>query len=72
LVVNGAGDAVAALFFAHYLRAGSIGQALSQAASAMFGILQKTADSGLREICLVAGQDELVSPTRLFEAEKVG
>ena len=31
LVVNGAGDAIAALFFAHYLRSGKIGEALSRA-----------------------------------------
>jgi pyridoxine kinase len=71
LTVNGAGDAIAALFFAHYLRAGSACEALSQAASAVFGILQRTADAGLREICLVTGQDELVTPTRIFEAERL-
>ena len=31
LTVNGAGDAIAALFFAHYLRSGDIGEALSRA-----------------------------------------
>jgi pyridoxine kinase len=72
LAVNGAGDAIAALFYAHYLRAGSVGEALSQAASSVFGILQRTANSGLREICLVTGQDELVMPTQVFEAEKLG
>ena len=36
LAVNGAGDAIAALFFAHYLRGGGIDQALSRAASAIF------------------------------------
>ena len=71
LTVNGAGDAIAALFFAHYLRAGVAGDALSQAASAVFGILQRTADSGLREICLVAGQEELVTPARVFEPEQL-
>jgi len=33
LAVNGAGDAIAALFFAHYLRSGKIAEALSRAAS---------------------------------------
>ncbi len=46
LVVNGAGDAIAALFFAHYLRSGKIGDALSSAASAIFGVLTKTAEVG--------------------------
>jgi pyridoxine kinase len=71
LVVNGAGDAIAALFFAHYLRSGKIDEALSRAASAIFGVLAKTAQAGAREIQLVAAQDEIVSPSRVFEAEKL-
>ena len=72
LMVNGAGDAIAAIFFAHYLRNGNIGEALSCAASGVFGVLAKTAESGAREIQLVAAQDELVSPGRLFEAKALG
>ena len=71
LAVNGAGDAIAALFFAHCLRSGQVDTALSRAASAIFGVLSKTAEIGAREIQLVAAQDELVKPTRLFEAEKL-
>ena len=71
LSVNGAGDAIAALFFAHYLRSGKIDAALSHAASAIFGVLSKTAEAGAREIQLVAAQDEIVNPTRIFEAEKL-
>ena len=37
--VNGAGDAIAALFFAHHLRTGSAAEALSRAASSIFGML---------------------------------
>jgi pyridoxine kinase len=69
LSVNGAGDAIAALFFAHYLRTGKIDQALSRAASSIFGILCKTVEAGSREIQLIAAQDEIVNPSRLFEAE---
>ena len=71
LVVNGAGDAIAALFFAHYLRSGKIRDALSSAASAIFGVLTKTADVGAPEIQLVAAQDEIVKPSRVFEAEEL-
>ena len=46
MTVNGAGDAIAALFFAHYLRGGNIAEALSRAASSIFGVLAKTAESG--------------------------
>jgi pyridoxine kinase len=69
LSVNGAGDAIAALFFAHYLRSGRIDEALARAASSIFGVLAKTAAAGAREIQLVAAQDELVNPSRLFEVE---
>jgi pyridoxine kinase len=72
LAVNGAGDAIAALFFAHYLRSGKIAEALSRASSAIFGVLAKTAKAGAREIQLVAAQDEIVKPSRLFEAEALG
>ena len=70
LSVNGAGDAIAALFFAHYLRTGAIGEALSAAGSAIFGVLAKTAETGSREIQLVAAQDEIVTPSRVFEAKE--
>ncbi len=69
LVVNGAGDAIAALFFAHYLRCGKIGEALSLSASSIFGVLAKTAAMGTREIQIVSAQEELAKPTRVFEVE---
>ena len=69
--VNGAGDAIAALFFATYLRTGSAAEALSRATSSVFGVLKRTAEKGLREILLVEAQDQFVSPSQLFEAEKI-
>ena len=69
--VNGAGDAIAALFFAHCLRSGSAAEALSRAASAVFGVLKRTAEAGSREILLVEAQDELVRPARQFRAEPI-
>ena len=69
--VNGAGDAIAALFFAHYLRTGSAAEALSRATSSVFGVLKRTAEKGSREILLVEAQDQFVSPSQLFEAEKI-
>ena len=68
---NGAGDAIAALFFAHYLRTGSAADALSRAASSIFGLLKRTADAGSREILLIDAQDEFVTPSRVFAAEKL-
>jgi pyridoxine kinase len=69
--VNGAGDAIAALFFAHYLRMGSVAEALSRAASSIFGLLKRTADAGSREILLIDAQDEFVTPSRIFAAEEI-
>ncbi len=69
--VNGAGDAIAALFFVHYLETKSAAEALSRAASSVYGLLKRTAEAGSREIVSVAAQDEFVSPTTRFEAEKI-
>jgi pyridoxine kinase len=67
--VNGAGDAIAALFFAHHLRTGSAAEALSRAASSIFGLLKRTADAGAREILLIEAQEEFVNPTTVLSPE---
>jgi pyridoxine kinase len=72
IMPNGAGDAMAALFFAHFLGTGSAAEALSLAASSMFGVLSRTAEEGSREMLLVAAQDEFVKPSRMFPARPVG
>jgi pyridoxine kinase len=69
VAANGAGDAVAALFCAHYLRTGRIDAAMSRTASAIFGVLSKTAELGAPEIQIVLAQDEIVNPSKVFEAE---
>ena len=71
LAINGAGDAIAALFFVRFLRTGSPAEALSLAASSIFGVLKRTSDEGAREILLVTAQDEFVEPTTVFAAEKI-
>ncbi|HWE79100.1 MAG TPA: pyridoxal kinase PdxY [Pseudolabrys sp.] len=71
VAANGAGDAIASLFCAHYVRSGKIDEALSCAASAMFGVLSKTAEAGAPEIELVLAQDEIVNPTQVFAAERL-
>jgi pyridoxine kinase len=70
--VNGAGDAVAALFLAHWLETRSAADALGRAAASVFGLLRRTEAAGSREILLVAAQDEFVSPTRTFPVDEVG
>ncbi|MHB2167517.1 pyridoxal kinase PdxY [Alsobacter sp. R-9] len=69
LSVNGAGDAVAALFYVHWLRSRSAAEALEGAASSIFGLLRRTAEAGSREILTVVAQDEFVTPTSRFRAE---
>jgi pyridoxine kinase len=71
VAVNGAGDAIAALFFAHYLRERSVAVAMSRAASSVFGILERTAGQNAREMLLIEAQEELVRPSRVFEAERI-
>ena len=71
LSVNGAGDAIAALFLVHWARSRSAREALERASSSVFGLLRRTAEAGSREILTVAAQDEFVTPTRSFAAEPV-
>ena len=69
VAVNGAGDALAALFLFHRLRTGNAADALSEAGSAIFGLMRRTAEADSREILTVAAQEEFVAPTKRFPAE---
>ena len=69
--VNGAGDAIAALFLGKFLQEQSAEAALVHAASATFGLLKRTVEAGSREIVTVAAQDEFVRPTTIFEVERI-
>ncbi len=71
IAVNGAGDLFAALFFHHWLESRATAQALALAASAVHGVVAATLASGSRELALIAAQDALVRPPRLFRAEAV-
>ena len=71
LNVNGAGDAVAALFFVHYARSRSAATAVGAATASIYGLLKRTAEAGSREILTVEAQDEFVSPTWRFDIEEV-
>jgi pyridoxine kinase len=68
--VNGAGDAIAALFLAHWLDTRSAGEALGRATASVFGLLARTEAAGSREILLVAAQEEFVRPTRTFAVDE--
>jgi pyridoxine kinase len=66
---NGAGDAIAALFFAHLMRGGSAAAAMARAAASVFGVLRRTAQAGAREMQLIEAQDEIVAPSTVFKPE---
>jgi pyridoxine kinase len=69
VAAHGAGDAIAALFLAHYLRTGSAAEAMTRAAASIFGVLKRTAEAGSSEMALIEAQDELVNPNTIFHAE---
>jgi len=71
IMPNGTGDAVAALFSAHWLAGGDVADALGKAASSIFAVLQATQEMGERELQLVAAQERLVAPPRRFTAERL-
>ncbi len=66
---NGTGDAVAAIFAAHWLESRDIPGSLGKAASSIYAVLERTSAMGERELQLVAAQERLVAPARLFTAE---
>ena len=68
---HGAGDLIAALFFAHVLRTGSAAEALSLAGSTVHGVLARTAAAGAEEMLLIEAQDELMRPSRMFRPEPI-
>ncbi|MCQ8240645.1 pyridoxal kinase PdxY [Rhizosaccharibacter radicis] len=71
VAANGAGDLTAAVMLFHVLREGPGGavRALERAASSVWGILRATAEADDAELRIVAAQDELVRPGRMFRAE---
>lgn len=66
--VNGAGDAIAALFFVHFGRTRDPKLALENATASIYGLLKRTEEAGTREIQTVAAQQEFVEPTWRFAA----
>ena len=66
--VNGAGDAIAALFFVHFGRTRDPKLALESATASIYGLLKRTEEAGTREIQTVAAQQEFVEPTWRFAA----
>jgi pyridoxine kinase len=71
IAVNGAGDAVAALFLGHYLLTRSAEQALAAATAAVFAVIEATQKAGTRELQLIAAQEAFATPRRRFAPQRV-
>ncbi len=69
ITVNGAGDAIAALFLFHMLRTGQPHRAMEDAASAIHGVLRRTLAAGSRELLIVAAQDQFSHPDQRFTSQ---
>jgi pyridoxine kinase len=73
----GSGDLTASVFLSRYLETGDVQRTLELTAASVFGILKAAAGSGPEkpgtppELPIIRAQDELVSPSSVFQAEKL-
>ncbi len=65
---SGTGDLFAALFAAARVQGKATPQALGHAASAIYAVLERTAAAGTEEMRIVESAEQLVHPTRRFDA----
>lgn len=68
---NGSGDVSAALFTAHYLRTRDAADALARTTSSVFDLLERTYESGERELQLVESQESYAHPRMQFTVTQV-
>lgn len=68
-IPNGGGDSFAALYLARRLRGQEPSKALRRATSSVFALLEKAVAEKSGELPLIAGQELLVSPTKLCDME---
>ncbi|MGI9825260.1 pyridoxal kinase PdxY [Agromyces sp. Marseille-Q5079] len=68
---NGSGDVSAALFTAHYLRTRDAADALARTTSSVFDLLERTHESGERELQLVESQEAYANPRMQFDVRQV-
>jgi pyridoxine kinase len=69
---SGTGDLFAALFVAARVQGADTKDALGHAASAIFAVLERTAISGTEEMRIVESAEQLVRPSRRFDAAAIG
>ncbi len=68
---NGSGDVTAALFTAHYRATGDAASALSKTTSSVWDLLQRTHESGQRELQLIEAQESYAHPREQFAVTRV-
>ena len=71
LALSGAGDATAAIFFAHWLRGAPLTAALEKTVNSIFAVLELTVEKKAPEIQLVAAQEQIAHPPNRFHAVAV-
>jgi pyridoxine kinase len=69
---SGTGDLFASLFVSARVQGKNTPQALGHAASAIFAVLERTAAAGTAEMRIVESAEQLVHPTRRFDATEIG
>ena len=57
--------------YGHVGNSAAVAEALSKAASAIFGILKRTMDAGAEEMALIEAQEELIDPSANFIVESL-
>ena len=67
----GSGDLFAALFLGNYLADRNVPAALASAVSTAYGVLKATVEAGVNELEIIRAQDEIASPSQLFEVKRV-
>ena len=73
----GSGDITASVFLSRYLETGDVKKALELCTASVFGIVQASwqhsggAGTGLIEMRIIQAQQELVAPSRCFEASRL-
>ncbi|MFG6445658.1 pyridoxal kinase PdxY [Microbacterium sp. P07] len=68
---NGSGDVTAALFTAHYRRNGDAADALARTTSSVYDLLERTHQSGERELQLVESQEFYAHPRLQFTVRQI-
>lgn len=68
---NGSGDMTASLFLGHILMGQSMDEALSETASSVYDVFEKTQQLKQRELTIIEAQDSFIKPKQRFKAEKL-